>query len=360
MQTFRVLVINPGSTSTKVSVFEASGCNEITEVFTDVLRHPDEDLKPFTKITDQYEWRRDVILNALDSHNVAPDSLSAIVGRGGLLLPMAGGTYSVNDLMVEHLKAGIQGEHASNLGGLIADSIAKDIGIPSYIVDPVVVDEMWDYARLSGHPKIERRSIFHALNQKACARKVAADMGKRYDKLNLIVVHLGGGISVGAHRKGKVVDVNNALNGDGPYTPQRSGGLPAYDLASLCYSGDYTISDIKKMLKGEGGVKAYLGNSDIRDICARIEKGDKQSELIFKGMAYQVSKEIGACAAALSGDVDGIVLTGGVAYSELFVGLIKSHVSFIAEIFVLPGEAEMEALASGGFRVLSGEEEPQI
>ncbi len=354
MKKFKILAINPGSTSTKVSVFE----NE-KEIFTDVLRHTDDELAPFKRITDQYEWRKDVILKALSNHNIDPNELDATVGRGGLLYPMAGGTYKVNELMLDHLKRGVQGEHASNIGGLIAHSIGDNLGIPSFIVDPVVVDEMWDLARLSGHPKIERRSIFHALNQKACARKTAEKMGKKYQDLNLIVVHLGGGISVGAHRKGQVIDVNNALNGDGPYTPQRSGGLPCFDLAKLCMSGEYELTDIKKMLKGDGGVKAYLGTSDIRDICDRIEKGDKKAEYIFKGMAYQVSKEVGACAAALSGDVDAIVLTGGIAYSEIFVNLVKSHVSFISDVHVIPGEAEMEALAMGGLRVLNGEENPK-
>ncbi|MBC7194519.1 MAG: butyrate kinase, partial [Caldisericia bacterium] len=286
--------------------------------------------------------------------------ISCIVGRGGLIKPVESGTYIINEKMIEDLKEAKRGEHASNLGAIIAYEIAKELKIPAYIVDPVVVDEMDDVARISGLKGIERKSIFHALNQKAVARRAAKDLGKKYEDVNLIVVHLGGGISVGAHRKGRVVDVNNALNGDGPFAPERAGGLPTQDLVDLCFSGKYTFDEMKKKLAGEGGLVSHLGTNDAREVEKRIENGDSYARLVYEAMAYQVSRTIGEMAAVLKGEIDAIVITGGIAYSKMLVDWIRERVSFLGKILVYPGEDEMEALALGALRVLRKEEEPKI
>lgn len=354
-ETFRILTINPGSTSTKVAIFD----NEKL-VLEETLRHSSEEIEKFEKIFDQYEFRKNIILEILNEKGINITKLSAVVGRGGLLKPISGGTYSVNEKMLEDLKAGVLGEHASNLGGVIANEIASQLNIPSFIVDPVVVDEMDEVARISGMPEIERKSILHALNQKAVARKAAREINKNYNELNFIVAHMGGGISVGAHKQGRVVDVNNALDGEGPFSPERSGGLPVGDLAKMCFSGDYTLNDIKKKIKGKGGLVAYLGTNDGIEIEKRIQNGDEQAELIFKAMAYQVAKEIGSCAAVLEGKVDGIILTGGIAYGKNFVKWITDRINFISKVFIYPGEYELIALAQGGLRVLRGEEVAKI
>nr|WP_200793495.1 butyrate kinase [Caminicella sporogenes] len=351
---YRILAINPGSTSTKIAIFD----NE-KPILETTLRHPAEEINKFEKIYDQYEFRKNVILDTLNEKGINLTKLNAVVGRGGLLKPIKGGTYSVNEKMIEDLKMGVLGEHASNLGGILAYEIASNLNIPAFIVDPVVVDEMQDVARISGMPEIERRSIFHALNQKAVARRAAKEKGKKYEEMNIIVAHLGGGISVGAHQNGRVIDVNNALDGEGPFSPERAGGLPVGDLAKLCFSGRYTLDEIKKKIKGKGGLVAYLGTNDGREVVKMIKNGDKKAELVYKAMAYQVSKEIGSCAAVLKGNVDAIVITGGIAYDEMFVSWIKERVGFIGEIIVYPGEDEMKALAEGGLRVLRGEEKPQ-
>jgi len=348
---FRVLAVNPGSTSTKIAVYDGE-----KEVFSVNLSHPAEEIAKYSRIMDQYEFRRDVILDMLKEKGIEGSTLSAVVGRGGLLRPIPGGTYKVNEKMTADLREGLQGEHASNLGGLIAWAIAEKLGIPSFIVDPVVVDEMESLARYTGRPEIKRRSIFHALNQKAAARKAAAELGKRYDEINLIVAHLGGGISIGAHKKGRVVDVNNALNGDGPITPERAGSLPAWDLICFVLDNGYTKQDMKKLLAGKGGVVAYLGVNDMRVVEERIKKGDKEAEEILGAVAYTVSKEIGSLAAVLEGKVDGIVLTGGLAYDKLFTEWVSKRIGFIAPVMVYAGENEMQALAEGALRVLSGEE----
>ncbi len=354
MDTFRILAINPGSTSTKIAIYD----NE-KEVFETTLRHQTEEINAFETIFAQYDFRKKVILDALNEAGINLTKLSAVVGRGGLLKPIKGGTYAVDELMLEDLKIGVLGEHASNLGGVIAHEIASLLHIPSFIVDPVVVDEMQDVARISGMPEIERKSIFHALNQKAVARRAAKEMGKSYESCNFIVAHLGGGISVGAHRKGAVVDVNNALDGDGPFSPERSGGLPVGDLAKLCFSGKYTHNEIKKLIKGQGGMVAYLNTNDGRDAGRMIQEGDENAKLVFHAMAYQVAKEIGMCATVLKGDIDAIILTGGLAYGEMLIGWIKESVEFLGKIIVYPGEDEMSALALGGLRVLRGEEVAQ-
>lgn len=354
-EVYRILTINPGSTSTKIAIFD----NE-KPVLETTLRHPSEEINKFDKIFDQYEFRKNVILETLNENGINLTKLSAVVGRGGLLKPIQGGTYSVSDSMIKDLKVGVLGEHASNLGGILANEIAKQLNIPAFIVDPVVVDEMDEVARISGMPELERKSIFHALNQKAVARRAAAEMGKKYEDVNVIVAHLGGGISVGAHQKGSVIDVNNALDGEGPFSPERAGGLPVGDLAKMCFSGKYTMDDIKKKIKGQGGLVAYLGTNDGREVGKMISEGNEKAALVYEAMAYQVAKEIGSCAAVLKGKVDAVILTGGIAYDKKFVKWISDRVAFISQVIIYPGEDEMIALAEGGLRVLRGEETAKI
>jgi len=347
----RLLIINPGSTSTKIAVYE-----EEREVLSENIPHSVEELAPYARIVDQKGFRKDIILETLRKKGLAPSDLAAVVGRGGLLSPIPSGVYGVNDRMLDDLYKGVQGEHASNLGGLIADEIARPLGIPAFIVDPVVVDELEDWARLSGVPEIRRRSIFHALNHKYSARLAAKELGRSYESVNLVVCHLGGGISIAAHERGRVVDVNNALNGEGPIAPERAGTVPAGDLVALAFSGRYAEKDLKKMLTGRGGMVAHLQTNDMRETVKRVAAGDGQAELVFTAMAATVAKQIGACAAVLKGRVDGIVLTGGLAYASEFIDRIKERVQFLGLIFVFPGENEMIALAQSGLRVLKGEE----
>ena len=349
---YRALVINPGSTSTKIGVYE-----DRELLLEETLRHSVEELEKYEKIFDQYEFRLNIIEKALKEKNIDVYDLDAIVGRGGLLRAIEGGTYTVNEKMLEDLKIGLQGEHASNLGGLIAYDLAKKIDARAFIVDPVVVDELDEIARISGLKEIERRSIFHALNQKAVARRFAKEENKAYEDMNLIVVHLGGGISVGGHKKGRVVEVSNALDGEGPFSPERSGSLPVGDLVKLCFSGKYSLDDIKKMIKGNGGMVSYLGTNNALEVSNRMKDGDREAELIYKAMAYQVSKEVGAVAAALKGDVDRIILTGGIAYDKGFTSWIEEAVGFISGVTIYPGEDELGAIVEGGLRVLKGEEE---
>ncbi|MFC4324048.1 butyrate kinase [Litchfieldia salsa] len=348
---YRILVINPGSTSTKIGVFE----NE-RSMFEKTIRHDYDQINSFDSIISQYEFRKETILETLDSEAINISKISAVCGRGGLLRPIEGGTYLVNELMLKDLKAGYAGQHASNLGGIIAYEIASALNIPSYIVDPVVVDELEPIARISGLPMIERKSIFHALNQKAVARRVAADFGKKYEELNLIVTHMGGGITIGAHKRGKVIDVNNGLHGDGPFSPERAGTVPVGDLVALCYSGDYFREEVMKMLVGQGGLVGYLNTSDAIKVEKMIKAGDNKAKLVYEAMAYQVAKEIGAASAVLEGKVDAIILTGGIAFSQDFINYITNRVNWIADVIVHPGENELQALAEGALRVLRGEE----
>ena len=352
---FKILTINPGSTSTKIAVFT----NEKLE-FEKTLSHSLEEIEKYERITDQFEFRKKMIENTLNEGGIKISELSAVVGRGGLLKPIQGGTYVIDESMVEDLKVGVLGEHASNLGGLIAKEIGDEVNVPSYIVDPVVVDELDDVARISGIPEINRKSIFHALNQKAIARRAAKELDKQYKDCNFIVAHIGGGISVGAHKKGRVIDVANALDGEGPFSPERSGGLPVGDLVKMCFSGKYTQDEIKKRIKGNGGLLGYLNTNDGIDVEKRIANGDKNAKLIYEAMAYQVSKEIGAIASVLKGKVDAILLTGGIAYSKLFTSMIDERVDFIADVKIYPGEDEMIALAQGGLRVLNKEEDAKV
>jgi butyrate kinase len=345
-----ILAINPGSTSTKFAVYDGTEL-----VIEKTLRHDTSELEGFSKMTDQLSFRHSVIMEALATAGTDMSSVAAVVGRGGLVNPIESGIYEVNDVMKKHLSEAVNGEHASNLGALLADMIVAPLpDARAYIVDPVVVDELEPVARLSGHPLISRRSIFHALNQKAVARIYAATLGKEYEDLNLIVAHMGGGISVGAHRRGRVVDVNNALNGDGPYAPERSGGLPAWQLAELCFSGQYKASEMKTMLAGKGGIVAYLGTNSHMEASSRAEEGDNFAALVLEGCSYQVAKEIGAMSTVLAGVVDCIILTGGLAYDTTHVDSIKSRVSHLAPVFVYPGEDELKALAFNGYMAIAG------
>jgi len=349
--THKILAINPGSTSTKIALFEDENC-----VFKKSLKHSTEELAPYDKIADQYPFRKKVIMQELEAAGVNINDVEIVMGRGGLTHPLVSGIYEVNEAMARDLTEAKVGEHACNLGGLIASDIAKQIGAKAYIADPVVVDELDEVARFSGHPAFPRLSIFHALNQKIIARQLAKELGKKYEELNLIGVHLGGGISVGAHRKGLVVDVNNALNGEGPFTPERSGTLPAGLLVDACFSGKYTKKEIGQMLKGKGGYVAYLGTNDAQEVENMVKSGDKNADKIYHAMAYQIAKEVGGLAAsALSMDVDAIYLTGGIAYDKGFCELIKAHVGKIAPVYVFPGEDEMKALALNALMLLNGE-----
>jgi butyrate kinase len=349
---YRILVLNPGSTSTKIGVFD----NE-RSIFEKTLRHDIEKLNNYPSIIDQYDFRKHAILETLDEEGINISKLNAVCGRGGLLRPIEGGTYTVNDLMLDDLKQGYAGQHASNLGGIIAFEIASGLNIPAYIVDPVVVDEMEEIAKISGVPAIERRSIFHALNQKAVARRVASDFNRKYEEMNLIVTHMGGGITVGVHKQGRVIDVNNGLHGDGPFSPERAGTVPAGDLVSMCYSGEFFREEMMKKIVGQGGLVGYLGTNDAVKVEKMVESGDKKASLIYSAMAYQIAKEIGSASAVLKGKVDAIVLTGGLAYGKGFVEDISSYIDWIADVLVFPGENELQALAEGALRVLTNEEE---
>ncbi|MCL2097748.1 MAG: butyrate kinase [Bacteroidales bacterium] len=348
----KILTINPGSTSTKIAVFE-----DEKNIFQKNLQHDADDLKQFAKITEQFEFRKEAILSLLKENNFDVQSFNAIVGRGGLMRPLASGTYLVNEAMKKDLSDCEYGEHASNLGALIADDIARQIpNCPAFIADPVVVDELQDVARIAGHPLFKRVSAFHALNQKAIAKAHAKKLGKPYESLNLIVAHLGGGISVGAHCQGKVIDVSNAIDGEGPFSPERSGTLPALQVAKLCFSGEYTFDQVKKILTGKGGMVAHLGTNQFQKIEGElIPSGDKQVDLVHQAMSYNIAKHIGAMATVLRGKVDAIILTGGIAWNPLMVERITEKISFLAPVAVYPGEDEMGALANNGLAVLRGE-----
>lgn len=354
-QLFRILVINPGSTSTKIGVFDNENC-----IFEKTIRHNVDELAQFNRIIDQHDFRKRVILEQLDYEGINISKLNAACGRGGLLRPIEGGTYGVNEAMLEDLRIGYNGEHASNLGGIIAFEIANGLNIPSFIVDPVVVDEFNGIARISGVPEIPRKSIFHALNQKAVARRAAEDIGRSYTNVNLIVTHMGGGITIGVHKCGKVIDVNNGLHGDGPFSPERAGTVPAGDLVSMCFSGQYYRDEVMKKLVGQGGLMAYLQTNDAIEVENRIDSGDEYAASIYDAMTYQIAKEIGAMSTVLEGNVDAIVLTGGLAYGKTFVEMISNRVKWIADTIVYPGENELQALNEGTLRVLRKEESPKI
>lgn len=355
---YRVLVINPGSTTTKVAVYE-----EEQPLFLETLRHSSDEIAQFPHVLDQYAFRLKSVLDQLQAASIPLETLSAVVGRGGLLRPIPSGTYAIGEAMVAELgNRGKEREHASNLGALLAYEIAARAGAPSFIVDPVCVDEFDEVARISGLPEIERKSLSHALNLKATARRAALDLDKPYSELNLVVAHLGGGISVSAHRRGSMVDVNQALDGTGPFAPERAGGLPVGDVVRMCfgmppYEGtDYGYDQMFRKLAGQGGLVAHLGTNSAVEVEERIEAGDAYARLVYEAMAYQIAKEIGAMATVLCGAVDAIVITGGVAHSKVLLEWIESRVAWIAPVLVYAGEDEMLALAQGALRVLRGEE----
>ena len=356
MEDFHILTINPGSTSTKIAVYINTN-----PVFVKTIRHTNEELSGFDKITDQYAFRKNIIYQELKEAEIKLDNIKAVVGRGGVIKAIPSGVYEVNEALIRDLFDSPVGEHASNLGGLIANDIAKTLpNARAFIADPVTVDELCDYARVTGHPLLKKVSIFHALNQKAIAREHAKSIMRNYEDMNLIVVHLGGGISVGAHQKGQVIDVNNALDGDGPFSPERSGTLPVGDLARLCFSGKYTLKEVSKMILGGGGLLAHLGTNSAYDVEQKAAEGNEHYKLIFEAMAYHVAKQIGSMSPVLNGEVDGILITGGIAHSKWFVNMVIQRVYKIAPVYVYPGEDEMRALAMNGLMVLRGEAEPKI
>ncbi len=346
------LIINPGSTSTKIGVFE-----DETLLFEETLRHSTEEIAQYASIVDQKDFRKQIILDLLAKKNFDINSLQVIVGRGGMLKPIPGGTYAVTDDLLEDLKIGKQGQHASNLGGILAREIGDAIGVPSYIVDPVVVDELMPIARYSGVPEMPRTSVFHALNQKAVAKRYAKEKGVPYESLNLIVVHMGGGVSVGAHEKGRIVDVFNALDGDGAFSPERAGGVPVGALIKMCFSGQYTEKEVYKKLVGGGGFNAYLGTNDMREVGKMVDEGNEKAAEIREAFILQVAKDIGSMACVLNGKVDQIIVTGGIAYNKVVVDKIAERAGFIAPFTVYPGEDELLALVQGALRVMNGEEE---
>lgn len=348
------LIINPGSTSTKIGVFE-----DETLLFEETLRHSTEEISQYATIVDQKSFRKEIIINLLKEKNFDIKSLGMVVGRGGMLKPIPGGTYAVSDELLEDLKIGKQGQHASNLGGILAREIGDEIGVPSYIVDPVVVDELMPEARISGVPEIPRVSIFHALNQKAVAKRYAKESGSKYEDLNLIVVHMGGGVSVGAHKNGRIVDVFNALDGDGAFSPERAGGVPVGGLIKMCFSGEYTQSEVYKKLVGNGGFNAYLNTNDMRDVI-KMAESDENAKLVRDAFVLQVSKDMGSMASVLKGKVDRIIVTGGIAYNAWVIDELKKACEWIAPFTVYPGEDELLALVQGGLRVLNGEEEAKV
>mgnify|MGYP004629694719 FL=1 len=345
------LIINPGSTSTKIGVFE-----DETLLFEETLRHSTEEIGQFATIVDQKDFRKKIITDLLAEKNFDMKSLNVVVGRGGMLKPIPGGTYAVTDELLHDLRIGKQGQHASNLGGILAREIGDELGVPSYIVDPVVVDELQTLARYSGVPELPRTSVFHALNQKAVAKRYAKETGKNYEALRLIVVHMGGGVSVGAHVDGKVIDVFNALDGDGAFSPERAGAVPSGALVKMCFSGKYTEKEVYSKIVGKGGFNAYLGTNDMRNVTKMANEGDAHAAEVKAAFIYQVAKDIGSMACVLEGKVDQIIVTGGIAYGAEVIEALKKMAGWIAPFTVYPGEDELLALAQGALRVLNGEE----
>ena len=347
-----ILVINPGSTSTKIAVFDGE-----KEVFSKILRHDAEELQKLGSITDQKDYRRQIVSEALRENDIQLTDFAAIACRGGLVRQIPSGTYRVNDALVRDSLIGVSGQHASNLGALIGHELETESGVPAYIVDPPVVNELSEVAKYSGHPLIERICVFHALNQKAVARRYAASIGRPYEDLNLLVCHMGGGISVGAHVHGRVLDTEDSVSGEGPFSPERAGSLPVNGVIDLCFRGDMTREEIKKMLTRKGGLLAYTGTNSMQELLRLAADGDVKIQKALDAFYYQVAKEIGAMSIAMKGQVDQIILTGGIAHSEIVTNAISALVDWIAPVTVYPGEDEMQALAQGVLRVLRGEEE---
>lgn len=356
MQNIRVLSINPGSTSTKIAVYR----NE-KPVFIKNIKHTAEELTGFSRITDQLDYRKNIILQELEESNVELNNIRAVVGRGGIIKPIKSGVYEINDKLIHDLKNSEFSQHASNLGGLIANDIALLLpNARSFIADPVVVDEFEPLARISGNKNFRRRSIFHALNQKAVGRAHANSIMQKYEDMNLIIAHLGGGISIGAHKKGKVIDTNQGLDGDGPFSPERSGTLPVGDLIKLCFSGKYTLDEVYKMVVGQGGFVSYFGTNDAVEIEVMAKSGNKKALLIYKALAYQIAKTIGEMYTVLKCDVDAILITGGIAHNKLIISQITERTYKLAPIHIYPGEDEMKTLALNGLMVIRGELKAKI
>ena len=351
---FKILAINPGSTSTKVALYE-----EERPLLELTLRHTTEEVSRFADVIDQLDWRRGLILSTLRDNGFDIKELSAVIGRGGLIRPVTAGVYEVNSRMRHDLRHA-QMKHACNLGGLLAAQIAHMAKVKAYIADPPVVDEMDDVARITGMPMCPRKPIFHALNQKAIARLHCERSGCIYEKSNLIVAHMGGGISVAAHRQGRIVDVNNALDGDGPFAPDRAGNIPSAELIKTCFSGKYTKEELLKFISSKGGLVALLGTNSVIQVVERIQQGDERARKVLDAMCYNIAKQIGAMAAAMAGQVDGILLTGVIAFNEQIVDAIRERCSFIAPVSVYPGENELEALAINALVVLRGVIQPKI
>ena len=342
----RILVINPGSTSTKIALYE-----DEAPLLLRNIRHTVEELSQFEHIVDQREFRRDLVINELKKLDVRFE-FDAIIGRGGLAKPLVGGVYEVNEQMCNDMYYAKR-QHVCNLGCIIAYELASRIpGCRAFIADPVVVDEMEDVARISGSPIMPRVPIWHALNQRAIARRFARENGRRYESLNLIICHMGGGISIAAHRQGRAVDVNNGLDGEGPFSPERAGSLPPADLIRLCYSGRYTEEELLKRISGNAGLAAHLGTTDVKEIICRIENGDQHARLLIDAMIYQTAKCIAAEGAVLCGDIDAILITGGIAHSEYITQRLRKRISFLGPVHVYPGEDEMQALALNALAVL--------
>lgn len=352
--THLVLAINPGSTSTKLAVFE----NE-KEILGSTIVHSSDDLKPYKNIADQIELRLPLIRKFLKDNNFDSSKLSSVVGRGGMLRPVQSGVYRINQKMLTELRSGVYGEHASNLGAILADAISQEAGCQAFIVDPVVVDELDDVARLSGLPELPRRTVFHALNQKSAGRETARRIGKKYEECNLIVAHLGGGVSVGAHCNGRIIDVNNAVDGEGPFTPERTGSLPCIPLIELCFNGKYTLAQMKKRIAGSGGLAAYRGSNSLIDLRKSAESGNTKDQLVYDALIYQISQEIAKHGATLKGKIDCIVLTGGMANDSDLTKKISERVGFLAPLIIIPGEREMISLSAAVMRVLNNLEQPK-
>lgn len=346
----RILAINPGSTSTKVAWYENR-----KQIFSQGIDHPVEELEKFAHVQDQFAMRKSAIEVLLEGQGLDYHVLDAVVGRGGLLPPVSSGAYRVNEQMVDRLKNRPLVEHASNLGALIAFAFAEELKVPAFIYDSVAVDEMMEIAKISGMPEIRRQSFSHALNARAMAMKTAKELGRPYQELNLIVAHLGGGISITAHQQGRMVDL--VSDDEGSFSPERVGCLPSRSLMKLCYSGKYDQQTMKKKLQGKGGFSAYLDTLDAREVEKMILRGDGKAKLIYEAMAYQISKTIAELSIVFKGDLDGIVITGGIAYSKMITDWIRERVSFLAPIYLQPGEHELESLAFGALRVLEGSEE---
>lgn len=347
----KLLIINPGGTSTKVSVFE-----DKQELFKLSLSHTADDLKDFDTVFDEFEFRKAIVMNAIEENGVSVKEIACVVGRGGLLKEIKGGTYPVNDIMIDDVRKAIRGEHASNLGCVLAKSIADEAGVPSFIVDPVSTDEFEAISRYTGISDLENPSWLHALNHKAVCRATAEELGGKYADFNFIVAHLGSGISIVAHKKGRMVDGSGGRS-NGPFSPERSGALPTYPLINLCYSGKYTHKEMIAKVSSIGGMYDYLGTKDAQEIEARAEAGDAKAKEVMDAFCYQVSREIASYSAALNGKVDRIILTGGIAYSKYVAQVVEERCGFIAPLVIKAGEAEMDAMALGALRVLNGEEE---